>query len=74
MFNYRTNISFDWFKLSVLSIDIYFERSQEIIITSINNDKILTEFNKEIKYFWTESIIRFIKYINMIVYQKIKKQ
>ena len=56
--------------MSVLLVNVYFEESRGIAIKLINNDKILIEFNKEIKYFWIESIIHSVKDINMIVHQK----
>ena len=73
MFNDRTNILFDRFKSLISSVDVYFKKSQKIIITSINDDKISTEFNKKIKYFWTELITRSVKDINTITHQKILK-
>ena len=51
MFDDRTNISFNRFKLSVLSMKVYFEGLQDIVVTPISDDEISIEFNKEIKYF-----------------------
>ena len=73
MFNDRINILFNRFKSSVSSVDVYFKKSRETIITLINDDEISTEFDKEIKYFWTESTTHFVKNINTIVHQEILK-
>ena len=51
MFNDRTNILIDRFKLLFSSVDVYFEELRKTTTMSMNDNEISTEFNNKIKYF-----------------------